>query len=98
MSWRSMHREVDNMTEHDQKKHLFDKPRNVSLLLRWFYVICAVLFILDFVLHRHVTHSWENIPGFYALFGFVACVVLVLIAKQMRKILMRKEDYYDVDD
>jgi hypothetical protein len=93
-----MHREQGNMTERDKKKHLFDNPRNVSLLLRSFYFICAFLFILDFILHRHVTLSWENIPGFYALFGFVACVALVLIAKQMRKILMRKEDYYDVDD
>jgi hypothetical protein len=25
----------------------------------------------------------------------VACTLLVLIAKQMRKILMRKKDYYD---
>jgi hypothetical protein len=93
-----MHLEEDNMTDRDQKKHLFDDPNNVSLLLRAFYFICAFLFILDFVLHRHVTHSWESIPGFYAIFGFVACVALVLIAKQMRKILMRKEDYYDVDE
>ena len=35
---------------------------------------------------------------FYAIFGFTACVTLVLIAKQMRRILKRKEDYYDVDD
>jgi hypothetical protein len=41
--------------------------------------------------------SWL-LRGFYALFGFVACVTLVLIAKQMRKILKRKADYYDVDD
>ena len=30
------------------------------------------------------------------MYGFVACVLLVLIATQMRKVLMRKEeDYYD---
>ena len=26
---------------------------------------------------------------------FLACVALVLIAKQLRKVLMRPEDYYD---
>jgi len=44
--------------------------------------------------------------GFYALYGFVACVLLVLLAKEMRKLVMRNEDYYtrneearhDVDD
>ena len=86
------------MNRPEKKQHLLDNPRNVSWILRGFYGMCLVLFILDFILHRHVTHSWENLNGFYALFGFVACVTLVLIAKQMRKILKRKEDYYDVDD
>ena len=82
----------------DEKQYLFDNPRNVSRLLGGFYVICGILLVLDFVLHRHTVHSWENLPGFYALYGFVACVLLVLIAKEMRKVLMRKEDYYDVGD
>jgi len=85
------------MSHPDDKQYLFDKPKNVSRLLRGFYVVCAVLLVLDFVLHRHTSHSWENLPGFYAVYGFVACVLLVLIAKEMRKVIMRKEDYYDVD-
>lgn len=86
------------MNESEQKQHLFDNPRNVSWLLRGFYGVCILLFILDFLLHRHVTQRWEGITGFYVIFGFVAYVSIVLTAKQMRKILMRKEDYYDVDD
>jgi hypothetical protein len=35
--------------------------------------------------------------GFYAIYGFVACVILVLVAKEMRKLVMRDEDYYDDD-
>ena len=86
------------MDHPDEKQHIFDKPENVNRLLRGFYAICGVLVVLDFVLHRHIAHSWENAPAFYAIFGFIACVVLVLIAKEMRKVLMRKEDYYDVDE
>ena len=86
------------MTGPEQKQQLFDKPRNVSRLLGLLYVICTLLLVLDFILHRHVTHSWEQLTGFYAIFGFVTCVTLVLIAKQLRKVLKRKEDYYDVDD
>ena len=86
------------MKQSNQKQHLFDKPRNVSRLLTMLYIICALLFILDFILHRHVTHRWDELTGFYAIFGFVACVALVLIAAQLRKILKRKEDYYHVDD
>jgi len=86
------------MDHPDEKQHIFDKPENVKRLLRGFYAVCGVLVVLDFVLHRHIAHSWENTPAFYAIFGFIACVVLVLIAKEMRKALMRKEDYYDVDE
>ena len=80
-----------------EKKHIFDKPENVKRLLWIFYAICAGLFLIDAVFHRHVIHAWENLFGFYSVFGFVACVVLVLVAKEMRKVLMRKENYYDDD-
>ena len=86
------------MNEPVQKQHLFDNPRNVSLVVRSLYVICILLFLLDFILHRHVTHEWEAFTDFYAIFGFTACVTIVLTAKQLRKILQRKKDYYDVDD
>ena len=65
--------------------------------LRGFYIICAILLAVDFVHHRHVIHYWENLWGFYALYGFVACVALVEIAKLMRKVLMRAPDYYEKD-
>ena len=85
-------------SEPEQKQHLFDNPRNVSLVVRGFHTICILLFLLDFILHRHVTLEWEDFTGFYAIFGFTACVTIVLVAKQLRKILKLKEDYYDVDD
>ncbi len=83
------------MAEKNQKTYLFDKPRNVKRLLNGFYIICVLLVIADFILHRHIELAWEKIPAFYAIYGFIACVVLVLIAKQMRKVLMRRENYYD---
>ncbi|MCW8963766.1 MAG: hypothetical protein OQL16_08220 [Gammaproteobacteria bacterium] len=82
----------------DEKVYFFDKPKNVELVLKVFYSICGLLFALDFVVHRHTYLNWEKLPAFYAFYGFVACVLLVLIAKEMRKVLMRKEDYYDVDE
>jgi H+/Cl- antiporter ClcA len=78
-----------------KKTYFLDKKENIKKILYVFYALCAVLFAADFVLHRHVYHSWEKLPGFYAIFGFVACVILVLLATQMRKVLMRGEDYYE---
>jgi hypothetical protein len=37
-----------------------------------------------------------TIPAFYCFYGFIACTVLVICATQLRKVLMRREDYYDV--
>jgi hypothetical protein len=85
------------MANGPEKKHVFDDPKNVRLLLRIFYICCVVLFLADAVYHRHAVHPWESLFGFYALYGFGACVLLVLIAKEMRKVLMRREDYYDDD-
>ena len=83
------------MPEKSKKLYLFDKPENVNRLLRGFYAICVILVVADFIFHRHIGFAWEEIPAFYAIYGFVACVVLVVIAKKMRKIIMRKENYYD---
>ena len=77
------------------KQHLFDNPKNVTLVMRLLYAGCIILFLLDFVLHRHIYHSFENLPGFYPIYGFIGCVILVVVAKWMRTILMRSEDYYD---
>lgn len=79
----------------EEKRHLFDDPRNVKRLLYLLYAACAGLFLADFLVHRHVDHPWERLFGFYGIYGFLACVVLVLIAKELRKVLMRSEDYYD---
>ena len=66
-------------------------------ILTWFYVACALVLGLDFVIHRHTYHPWENLLFFYCVFGFVACVILVVVAKWMRVYLMRSEEYYDND-
>lgn len=78
-----------------EKTYFFDKPDNIRMVLRVFYALCAALVIADFIIHRHEMHPWDHLPAFYPLFGFVACVLLVLVAVQMRKVLMRDEDYYD---
>ena len=85
-------------SEIGQKQYLFDNPRNVSLVIRSLYSVCILLFLLDYILHRHATNEWDGFTGFYALFGFIAYVTIVLVAIQWRKLVKRKEDYYDVDD
>jgi len=86
------------MKRPDDKLFLFDKPQNVTRLVRGLYVVCGLLFVLDFIIHRHASRFWEGLPGFYAFYGFIAFVILVVVAKLLRKLVMRREDYYDVDE
>ncbi len=80
-----------------EQQHFFDKPKNVKRLFMAFYVLCAVLVVAGFFLEQEHHHPWENLPAFYPLYGFVGIVVLVYVAKLLRRIAMRSEDYYDVD-
>ena len=82
----------------NEKQHLFDDPKNIKRVLYFLYGCCVLLFALDFVIHRHVQHSWENLWGFYPIYGFVGCSILVFVASWMRTFLMRSEDYYDKDN
>ena len=39
---------------------------------------------------------WEGAFAFSSIYGFVACVILVIVAKYvLRPMVMRDEDYYD---
>lgn len=82
----------------NEKKYLFDNPKNIKRVLHILYGCCAVLLVFDFVIHRHVTHSWENLWGFYPVYGFVGCVILVFVATWLRTFLMRDENYYEKKD
>ena len=72
-----------------------DNPRNVDRLVHGFYVVCGLVVAIDVFFPKHGPFAIEHVYGFYGIFGFVACVALVLIAKQLRRALMRPEDYYD---
>jgi hypothetical protein len=78
-----------------ERRYWLDDRANVDRLVRGFYAVCALLLLLDLFVPRHGAFAIEHLFGFYAFFGFAACVTLVLVAKQLRGVLMRPEDYYD---
>ena len=78
-----------------EKSYWLDRPTNVNKLVYCFYVLCGIVLAIDVFVPKHGPFKIEHAFGFYGFFGFIACVVLVLVAKQLRRILMRPEDYYD---
>lgn len=73
----------------------FDEPRNVNKIVWTLVALCAGSVAADLFYHKHTHYGFQGFIGFDALYGFVSCVLLVLAAKQLRKVLMRDEDYYD---
>ena len=77
------------------KRYWLDRPENVRKIYVGLWVFGLAWVIPDFLIHKHEDVAFAAMLGFYAIFGFVACVALVLTAKGLRRILMRPEDYYD---
>ena len=79
----------------DERPRWLDDPRNVNKIVYTLYTICGLLFVADLLYRKHPHFDFDGWFGFFGIFGFIACVGLVLAAKQMRKVLMREQDYYD---
>ena len=83
----------------ESSRRWLDQPRNVNLIVRGLYILCGLVLGFDLLdgwleFKPAVHPAFTQFFGFYGVFGFVCCVGLVLCAKGMRKLLMRKEDYY----
>ena len=79
-----------------EKQHIATGPKSSQRPLYALIGALLLLLVLEFFVHKHPYFAWEEWFGFYGVFGFVACVVLVLVAKYiLRPLVKREEDYYD---
>ena len=83
------------MNDADEKQRWLDQPKNVDKIVYGLYAVCVLLVLCDLFYEKHTYYSYEHVFGFHGVYGFVACVALVLAAKGLRLILKRREDYYD---
>ena len=81
----------------DGKTYWLDKDGSVDKIWYALLILCFVLTSADLFYEKHPHFEIEKWFGFYSGFGFVFSVGLVLGAKELRRILMRKEEYYDDD-
>jgi hypothetical protein len=79
----------------EEKIWWLDRSENVTKLYRAVWAVGLALVGLDLVIHRHAETPFDGWFGFYGVYGFVACVSLVVAAKGLRRIVMRPEDYYE---
>ena len=79
----------------NEKESWLDRPRSVDKIILVVAILSLALLAADFFYEKHGHYSWEEWPGFYALFGFLSFVVIDVGGKVLRKLVMRDEDYYD---
>jgi hypothetical protein len=85
----------------ETRQSWIERPGSTGKLFGLLIVGCVVLLLADVgdmvgvLYHKHVHYAVEKIPGFYAIFGFVAYSLIVGAGWVWRAVVMRKEDYYD---
>jgi hypothetical protein len=63
----------------------------------WHWIVITLVTLLT-VVGQFIEHHywWEGVPGFFAFYGFVGTLLLILLAKSLSKLLVTKSpDYYD---
>ncbi|MGV0742386.1 hypothetical protein [Mycolicibacterium sp. XJ870] len=79
----------------DDERRWLDEPRTVTRIVYGLTALCTAALIADLFYIKHPYFDIERWPGFYAVYGFVVSLTLVLTAKQLRKVLQRNENYYE---
>lgn len=72
-----------------------DNPRNVTRIFYVLIAVCVALGLADFLYHKHSYFDVEHYPAIYGIFGFIVYGTVIFIAKGLRLIVSRPEDYYE---
>lgn len=75
--------------------HWLVRESTIKRLWVVFAVVLVATVLMDFFV-QHERHFWlDGTFGFGAWFGFISCVVLILLAKAVGAVLKRPDNYYD---
>jgi hypothetical protein len=72
----------------------------LKAVIRVCYGVLALLIVMDalpFLVDKEHAHTKvEHLPGFWSVFGFVACTLIIFLSKWYGHAgIMKREDYYD---
>lgn len=79
------------------KEHWLMRPASIRALWGGFIVILLLVLLAALLFGQDAHFAFERLLGFYALFGFVACAALIVLAKAFGMALTRPDTYYDED-
>jgi hypothetical protein len=77
--------------------HWLTRPRTIRRLWQAFVAVLALTVVAELAIEAHPHFPVERLFGFGALYGFLACAALILLAKGIGLVLKRPDTYYDDD-
>jgi hypothetical protein len=75
-------------------QHWLERPGTIRTLWIVFIAILAATLLAELFVERHSLFGLDGSFGFYAWFGFAACVGLILFPKLLGVFLKRPDTYY----
>ena len=81
----------------EQDKHWLLQKDNIRKLWVVFIAILIGTVIAGLFVHQHEPFGIEDSFGFFAWYGFITCIGMVIFAKLLGLILKRPENYYDTE-
>ena len=76
-------------------KHWLVRRHSIRMLWIVFVVVLAVVAVGDVVVHGHPYFGLDGTFAFYAWYGLLTCVGMILFAKALGTFLKREDTYYD---
>ena len=77
------------------QKHWLTRPETIRRLWWFSGLVLASTVLAELFVTPEAHFAVERLTGFYALFGFIACVAMILFAKGLGEFLKRPDTYYD---
>lgn len=75
--------------------HWLTRPATIRKLWMGLIAVLALTVIAGLFIDFHVHFGVESSVGFYAWYGFGTCVLMVVGAKLLGKVLKRPDNYYE---
>jgi hypothetical protein len=79
-------------------EHWLVRPATIKRLWIVFGAVLAATVLAELVFPHQPHFTVERVFGFYALYGFAACVAMILAARALGALLKRPESYYEGGD
>lgn len=75
--------------------HWLVRPDTIRKLWIGAVVVLVLLVATDLWIHHHAHFGLDGTFGFYAWYGFLTCVAMVVGSKVLGALIKRPDDYYD---